>query len=135
LAAQSGLPVLELDDFYRNGDDPALPRNPVLGIVDWDDPRAWDAAGALDAIEAICRTGAAEVPVYDMSRDGRWRQALRLGAHARFRGHRDLRRRDRRRPARNADCWRTAIVVRPCAVEELPPPAAPRPDRSTASRF
>jgi len=25
LAALSGLPVLRLDDFYRSGDDPALP--------------------------------------------------------------------------------------------------------------
>ena len=87
LAAQSGLPVLELDDFYRNGDDPALPRNPVLGIVDWDDPRAWDAAGALDAIDAICQTGSAEVPVYDMSRDGRVGvRRFDVGTHSRFVG-------------------------------------------------
>ena len=50
LASQSGLPVLELDDFYRSGDDPDLPRDPHLGIVDWDDPRAWDADGAVEAI-------------------------------------------------------------------------------------
>jgi uridine kinase len=87
LAAQSGLPVLELDDFYRNGDDPALPLNPVLGIVDWDDPGAWDAAGALDAIEAICRTGSAEVPIYDLSRDGRVGvRCFDVGAHSRFVG-------------------------------------------------
>jgi uridine kinase len=71
LAAQSGLPVLELDDFYRSGDDPGLPRDPHLGIVDWDDPRAWDADGAVEAIDAICRTGRAQVPVYDMAQDGR----------------------------------------------------------------
>jgi uridine kinase len=71
LAAQSGLPVLELDDFYRNGDDPALPRNPVLGIVDWDDPRSWDADGAVAAIDEICRSGCTDVPIYDISRDGR----------------------------------------------------------------
>jgi uridine kinase len=87
LAAQSGLPVLELDDFYRSGDDPGLPRNPVLGIVDWDDPRAWDATGALEALEQICRTGSAQVPVYDMSRDGRVGvRRFDVGAHSRFVG-------------------------------------------------
>ncbi len=87
LAAQSGLPVLELDDFYRSGDDPGLPRDPVLGIVDWDDPGAWDAAGAVDAIEAICRTGSAEVPVYDISRDGRvGSRRFDVGASSRFVG-------------------------------------------------
>ncbi|HSK27936.1 MAG TPA: uridine kinase [Jiangellales bacterium] len=69
LAAASGLPVLTLDDFYRDGDDPGLPREPELGIVDWDDPRAWDAECAVATLEAICRTGCADVPEYDISRD------------------------------------------------------------------
>jgi len=87
LAAQSGLPVLELDDFYRSGGDPGLPRDPVLGIVDWDDPNAWDASGAVDAIEQICRTGSAEVPIYDISRDGRvGSRQFDVGAHTRFVG-------------------------------------------------
>lgn len=87
LAAQSGLPVLELDDFYRSGDDPGLPRDPDLGIVDWDDPRAWDAEGAVDAIEVICRTGSAQVPIYDIARDGRvGSRHFDVGAHARFVG-------------------------------------------------
>jgi uridine kinase len=87
MAAQSGLPVLELDDFYRSGDDPGLPRDPDLGIVDWDNPAAWDAAGAVDAIEAICRTGSAEVPVYDIARDGRvGTRQFDVGAHSRFVG-------------------------------------------------
>ena len=87
LAAQSGLPVLELDDFYRSGDDPGLPRDPDLGIVDWDDPGAWDAAGAVAAIEAICRTGCAEVPVYDIAKDGRvGSRRFDVGAHSRFVG-------------------------------------------------
>ena len=82
LAAQSGLPVLELDHFYRSGDDPGLPRDPDLGIVDWDDPRAWDADGAVEAIEAICRTGSAEVPVYDIAQDGRvGSRRFDVGAH------------------------------------------------------
>ena len=71
LAAESGLPVLELDNFYRDGDDPRLPRHPTLGIVDWDDPRSWDAESALTAVALVCRTGSAEVPVYDIAHDGR----------------------------------------------------------------
>ena len=87
LALQSELPVLELDDFYRSGDDPGLPRDPVLGIVDWDDPAAWDAAGAVEAIEAICRTGSAEVPIYDIAQDGRvGSRRFDVGAHSRFVG-------------------------------------------------
>jgi uridine kinase len=87
LAAQSGLPVLELDDFYRSGDDPDLPRDPDLGIVDWDDPRAWDATAAVEAIEAICRTGSAEVPVYDIAQDGRvGSRRFEVGAQSRFVG-------------------------------------------------
>ena len=71
LAEESGLPLLDLDDFYKNGDDPTLPRHPTLGIVDWDDPRSWDAEAAVAAVGAICRDGSGDVPVYDISRDGR----------------------------------------------------------------
>ena len=83
----SGLPVLELDDFYRSGDDPGLPRDADLGIVDWDDPRSWDAEGAVDAVDEICRTGSADVPIYDISRDGRvGSRRFDLGGHAAFVG-------------------------------------------------
>ena len=62
-------------------------RDPHLGIVDWDDPRAWDATGAVDAIEAICRTGRAEVPVYDIAQDGRVGSRLFVvGGQSRFVG-------------------------------------------------
>jgi len=71
LAARSGLPILDLDEFYKNGDDPSLPRHPTLGIVDWDDPSSWDAEAALAAITTICGEGRADVPVYDIARDGR----------------------------------------------------------------
>lgn len=71
LAQESGLPILDLDDFYKDGDDPTVPRHPTLGIVDWDDPRSWDAQAALTALGAICRDGRADVPVYDISRDCR----------------------------------------------------------------
>jgi uridine kinase len=69
LALTSGLPVLALDDFYKGGDDPSLPRQPELGITDWDDPASWDAAAAVRAVAEICRTGRAEVPVYDIAHD------------------------------------------------------------------
>jgi uridine kinase len=69
LARRSGLPVLSLDEFYKDGDDPGCPRHPELGIVDWDDPAAWDADAAVTAIEQICRTGSCDVPTYDISRD------------------------------------------------------------------
>jgi uridine kinase len=69
LAQACGLPVLCLDEFYRNADDPTCPRDEALGIVDWDDPAAWDADAAMGAIERICRDGACEVPAYDISRD------------------------------------------------------------------
>jgi uridine kinase len=87
LAAESGLPILDLDDFYKDGDDPSLPRDPALGIVDWDDPRSWDADAALAALEAVCLDGWAEVPVYDISHDGRvGTRRFELGGHRAFVG-------------------------------------------------
>jgi uridine kinase len=70
LAEHLGHPVLRLDDFYRDGDDPELPRLP-MGLVDWDDPRCWHAADAVAALERLCTTGRAEVPVYDIATDSR----------------------------------------------------------------
>jgi uridine kinase len=64
LCRRLGLPTLALDDFYRDADAPDLPRR--FGIVDWDDPASWDSRGALAAIEELCATGAADVPVYDI---------------------------------------------------------------------
>ena len=65
LAARAGLPTVCLDDFYRDGDDPALPTG-ELGIVDWDDPASWDADGALTALRELCEHGRVELPVYDI---------------------------------------------------------------------
>ena len=45
LAARLGWPVLRLDDFYREGTDPLLPRD-AAGVVDWDHPGAWNAEAA-----------------------------------------------------------------------------------------
>jgi uridine kinase len=57
-----------LDDFYRDGDDEAMPRSP-LGIVDWDHPGSWDADRAVDALETLCTAGSADLPIYDISVD------------------------------------------------------------------
>ena len=46
LARVLGWSVLRLDDFYREGDDPDLPRSD-LGLPDWDDPGSWDAVAAV----------------------------------------------------------------------------------------
>ena len=78
LCTRLGLPVLNLDDFYKDGDDPTLPRMDLAGgspIVDWDSPDSWHAADALDAIEQLCTTGRADVPTYDIS------QSRRTGQH------------------------------------------------------
>ena len=65
LAARVGLPVVCLDDFYRDGDDPALPVG-ELGIVDWDDPASWNADRALAALRDLCEHGRVDLPVYDI---------------------------------------------------------------------
>jgi uridine kinase len=69
LAALAGCPRLNLDDFYHDGDHPAMPH--TLGIVDWDHPDSWDAASAVAAVVALCRTGSADVPVYDIAQNRR----------------------------------------------------------------
>ena len=70
-AARSGLPVLCLDDFYKEGDDPTLPQVPGTSDIDWDSPASWDAATAVAAITELCRTGRTRVPVYDIARSAR----------------------------------------------------------------
>ena len=73
LAAATGLPVLRLDDFYRSGDDPDLPRiahGANAGLVDWDDPRSWHHDEAVRAICDLALTGRTVAPVYDISRNG-----------------------------------------------------------------
>jgi uridine kinase len=73
LAALTGLPVLRLDDFYRSGDDPALPlitHGANAGLVDWDDVRSWQAERAVLAIEELARTGRTVAPLYDIARNG-----------------------------------------------------------------
>src|SRR3954469_3672918 len=70
LCAERGLTWVNLDDFYKDGDDPTLPVVDLAGgapIVDWDDPRSWDAGASIVVIEALCRDGRAGVPVYDIA--------------------------------------------------------------------
>lgn len=74
LAERSGLPVLRLDDFYKSAGDPTLPlitEGPNAGIVDWDDPESWILGDALAALDRLCRDGKAEVPIYEIARNGR----------------------------------------------------------------
>ena len=62
LAERLGLPVLRLDDFYKDGDDPSLPLSPI-GIPDWDDVASWNLEAAFDALEQLCTAGATVVPL------------------------------------------------------------------------
>ncbi|WP_425443489.1 uridine kinase family protein [Streptomyces monashensis] len=71
VAARSGLPVLRLDDFYKEGDDPTLPLVQGSSDIDWDHPESWDADVAVEAITRLCATGSTPVPVYDIARSAR----------------------------------------------------------------
>ncbi len=84
LAERLGLPVLRLDDFYKSGSDATLPRiasGANAGLVDWDHPGSWLQDDAVAALESLCATGRAEVPVYDIAHDGRCgTQVLEVGS-------------------------------------------------------
>ncbi len=73
LVRTQACPRVNLDDFYRDEDDPANPRTTTTvgadeaPAVDWDDVGSWDADAALAALVALCRTGTTEVPVYDIA--------------------------------------------------------------------
>jgi uridine kinase len=88
LAERLGLPVLRLDDFYKDGDDPTLPRishGPNHGLVDWDDPASWHREDALAALRELCATGRSEVPIYEIAQNGRsGSRAVHLGGADRF---------------------------------------------------
>ena len=66
LHATHGWPLMQLDDFYREAGDPALPMSP-LGLPDWDDARSWHLDAAVEALDQLCRTGRTDVPLYDIS--------------------------------------------------------------------
>jgi uridine kinase len=63
-----GWPVFRLDDFYRDEDDPAVPRHPELDIVDWDHPDSWDGERAVASLAELLDTGRTRMPVYDIAR-------------------------------------------------------------------
>ncbi|AOT60708.1 ATP-binding protein [Streptomyces rubrolavendulae] len=71
LAARAGLPVLRLDDFYKEVGDPTLPLVPGSTDIDWDSPGSWDADAAVAAIAELCATGRTTVPVYDIATSSR----------------------------------------------------------------
>lgn len=80
VAARSGLPVLRLDDFYKEGDDPTLPLVEASSDIDWDHPGSWDADVAVEAIARLCATGETPVPVYDIALSARTgEQTLGIG--------------------------------------------------------
>lgn len=66
LAAQHGWPIVRLDDFYRDGDDPSLPMSD-LGIPDWDHVDSWRAEDAAAALAQVVDTGRTQTPDYDIS--------------------------------------------------------------------
>lgn len=79
LAAEVGLPLVPLDDFYRDDTEPGLPRT-ADGRVDWEDVRSWDLAGAEAAVSALCRDDAITIPLYSFAENRRvGTQTIRRG--------------------------------------------------------
>ncbi|HEY3548265.1 MAG TPA: hypothetical protein VGK17_19500 [Propionicimonas sp.] len=74
LAHVTGCPALRLDDFYFDADHPDMPRSPI-GIIDWDDPRSWNAEAAVAALAELVANGQVEVPAYSIS------ESRRVGSH------------------------------------------------------
>jgi uridine kinase len=88
LAERLDLPILRLDDFYKDGDDPTLPRIDLAGgepIVDWDHHDSWNSDAAVNAVEELCRAGSTDAPVYDIALNARTgHRVLELGDSAYF---------------------------------------------------
>ncbi len=86
LSQDRGWPVVNLDDFYKDGDDPTLPRVHLPGgesVVDWDSTDSWSGASALDALTTLCRDRRADLPVYDIPSNARvGTRTVELGASA-----------------------------------------------------
>jgi uridine kinase len=74
LAAHLGWPVLRLDDFYREDDDPLLPRDDA-GRADWDAIGSWNTEDALAAVVRLAITGTVDAPAYSIS------ESRRTGCH------------------------------------------------------
>lgn len=62
------------DMFFRDADDPALPRTRVGGVY-WDHPEAMHFDEMADSIAKLVKDGSADIPVYDFGgvRPGGWR--------------------------------------------------------------
>lgn len=74
LCRRLGLPVVNLDDFYKDGSDATLPRMQLSAgreMIDWDHPESWLRDDAVATLEKLCHDGVADVPVYDIAHDGR----------------------------------------------------------------
>lgn len=70
LCRRLGLPTINLDDFYKDGDDPTLPTVAIVGgdhAVDWDSPESWNAADAVASLRQLCAHGTAQLPTYDIA--------------------------------------------------------------------
>ncbi|MBB2892527.1 uridine kinase family protein [Flexivirga oryzae] len=79
LSREHRWPIVRLDDYYKDADDPSLPMS-SLGIADWDDVRSWRCDDAVDALEQLCRTGELVAPVYDIAASAATgTQQVRLG--------------------------------------------------------
>lgn len=66
LSDAHGWPFVNLDDFYKDVDDPTLPRF-SSGEIDWDDAGTWNVDAAARALETLCREGSASVPTYSIA--------------------------------------------------------------------
>lgn len=62
-----GWPVVRLDDFYRDHDDPGLPRSEELGMVDWDHPDSWNQDAAIASLARLLENGRESMPLYDIA--------------------------------------------------------------------
>ena len=79
LARRSGCLPFRLDDFYREIDYPGHVLTDY-GIIDWDDPAAWDAGAAVEAIRTLIDTGEVQVPEYSIGESRIvGRRTVRLG--------------------------------------------------------
>ena len=78
--------MVNLDDFYKDGNDPSLPRTLLPGrepVVDWDSPDSWSGEAALAALTRLCREGQVDLPVYDIPSNARVGvRTVELGAGA-----------------------------------------------------
>lgn len=84
LSTRTGIPAISLDEFYKDEDAPNMP---YLGrdVIDWDDPLSWDADAAFAAIAALCNTGQATIPIYDIPTNRRTgSRSVTLGDHKVF---------------------------------------------------